>query len=74
MTTPSLGRVELLRVAEAVAQEKGITADEVLAAMAQAIETAARRKYGMEHEIQAEVDRKTGEIRIYRQLEVVDAV
>ncbi len=72
MTTPSLGRVELLRVAEAVAQEKGITADEVLEAMAQAIETAARRKYGMEHEIQAEVDRKTGEIRIYRQLQVVD--
>ena len=72
MTTPSLGRVELLRVAEAVAQEKGISPDEVLDAMAQAIQTAARRKYGLEHEILAEVDRKTGEIRLYRQLDVVE--
>ncbi len=72
MTTASLGRVELLRVADAVAQEKGISADEVLDAMAQAIQTAARRKYGVEHEIFAEVDRQTGEIRIYRQLEVVE--
>ncbi len=74
MTTPSLGRVELLRVAEAVAQEKGISPDEVLEAMAQAIQTAARRKYGLEHEIVAEVDRRTGEIRLYRQLEVVETV
>ena len=74
MNTPSLGRVELLRVADAVAQEKGISADEVLEAMAQAIQTAARRKYGLEHEITAEIDRKSGEIRVYRQLEVVDAV
>jgi N utilization substance protein A len=74
MNTPSLGRVELLRVADAVAQEKGISADEVLEAMAQAIQTAARRKYGLEHEITAEIDRKSGEIRVYRQLEVVDDV
>ena len=74
MNTPSLGRVELLRVADAVAQEKGISADEVLDAMAQAIQTAARRKYGLEHEITAEIDRKSGEIRVYRQLEVVDTV
>ena len=74
MDTPSLGRVELLRVADAVAQEKGISADEVLDAMAQAIQTAARRKYGLEHEITAEIDRRSGEIRVYRQLEVVDAV
>jgi len=74
MNTPSLGRLELLRVADAVAQEKGISADEVLDAMAQAIRTAARRKYGLEHEITAEIDRKSGEIRVYRQLEVVDEV
>ncbi len=74
MNTPTLGRVELLRVADAVAQEKGISADEVLDAMAQAIQTAARRKYGLEHEITAEIDRKTGEIQVFRQLEVVDDV
>lgn len=68
------GRAELLRVAETVAQEKGITATEVIEAMEQAIQTAARRKYGMEHEIVAELDRKTGEISLYRELEVVEDV
>ncbi|HEU5483107.1 MAG TPA: transcription termination factor NusA [Sphingomicrobium sp.] len=71
-TGSSLGRAELLRVAETVAQEKGISADEVLEAMEQAVQTAARRKYGMEHEIVAEIDRRSGDIRLYRELEVAD--
>jgi len=69
-----LGRAELLRVAETVAQEKGISTPEVIEALEQAVQTAARRKYGLEHEIVAEIDRKTGEIRIYRELEVVEEV
>jgi N utilization substance protein A len=70
----SLNRAELLRVAEAVAQEKGITSGEVMDAMEQAMQTAARRKYGQEHEIRAEIDRKTGEIRLWRVLEAVEQV
>ena len=70
----SLGRAELLRIAETVAQEKGISAGEVLDAMEQAVQTAARRKYGQEHEIVAEIDRKTGDIRIYRELEISETV
>ena len=70
----SLGRAELLRIAETVAQEKGISAGEVLDAMEQAVQTAARRKYGQEHEIVAEIDRKTGDIRIYRELEISENV
>ena len=70
----SLGRAELLRIAETVAQEKGISAGEVLDAMEQAVQTAARRKYGQEHEIVAEIDRKTGDIRIYRELEIAENV
>ncbi len=73
-TTAGLGRLELIRIAESVAQEKGISVDEVLVAMEQAIQTAARRKYGQEHQIVAEVDRKTGEISLYRELEVADEV
>lgn len=69
-----LGRAELLRVAETVAQEKGISPGEVLDAMEQAVQTAARRKYGLEHEIKAEIDRRTGDIRLYRVLEVADPV
>ena len=70
--SPGVGRYELIRIAETVAQEKGISMEEVLLAMEQAIQTAARRKYGQEHEIVAEVDRRTGNIGLYRELEVVD--
>jgi transcription termination/antitermination protein NusA len=73
-TAPGLGRLELIRIAESVAHEKGIGVDEVIVAMEQAIQTAARRKYGQEHQIVAEVDRKTGDIGLYRELEVSDEI
>jgi N utilization substance protein A len=71
---PVFGRAELLRIAEAVAQEKGIAPAEVIEAMEQAIGTAARRKYGQELEIRAEIDRKSGEIGIFRVMQVVEEV
>jgi N utilization substance protein A len=70
----ALGRGELVRVAESVAQEKGITTGEVIQALEQAVQTAARRKYGQEHEIVAEIDPRSGDIRLYRELEVAEAV
>ena len=70
----SLNRLELLQVADAVAREKSIEKDIVLGAMEEAVQKAARSKYGAENEIRAEIDRKTGEIRISRLLEVVDRV
>ena len=73
-TSPGLGRLELIRIAENVAQEKGIGVEDVIVAMEQAIQTAARRKYGQEHQIVAEVDRKTGDIGLYRDLEVADEI
>lgn len=73
-TTGGIGRLELIRIAESVAQEKGIDVNDVLIAMEQAIQTAARRKYGQEHQIVAEVDRKTGEISLFRQLEVAEDI
>ena len=73
-TSQGLGRLELIRIAENVAQEKGIGIDDVIVAMEQAIQTAARRKYGQEHQIVAEVDRKTGDIGLYRDLEVADEI
>ena len=67
-------RLELLQVADAVAREKAIDQDIVLEAMEEAIQKAARTKYGIENEIRAEIDRETGEIRIARLLEVVDTI
>src|ERR1700679_1401072 len=66
--------MELLHVADAVSREKGIERDEALAAMEQAVQKAGRPKYGHEHDIRAEIDRKTGEVRLQRYLQVADPI
>ena len=72
--TAALPRPELLQVADTVAREKNIDRDEVLEAMEQAIQKAGRSKYGHEHDIRANIDRKTGEILLSRYLEVVEVI
>ncbi len=66
--------MELLQVAEVVSREKGIEREEVLVAMEQAIQKAGRAKYGHEHDIRAQVDRKTGEVHLQRWLQVADPI
>ena len=68
------GRQEMLQVAEAVAREKGIDAEEVLVAMEQAIQRAGRTKYGLERDIRANIDRKSGAIRLARYREAVEEI
>jgi len=70
----SANRLELLQIADAVAREKSIDRILVLAAMEDAIQKAAKSRYGSENEIRAEIDPKTGEIRLARLLEVVETV
>ncbi|HEX9648166.1 MAG TPA: transcription termination factor NusA [Alphaproteobacteria bacterium] len=72
--TPSLTRPELLQVADAVARDKSIDREIVIEAMEQAIQTAARRKYGQELDIVAHIDRASGEIRLSRRRAVVEEV
>ena len=74
METTALSRTELLQVADAVAREKSIEREEVLEAMEQAIGKAGRAKYGHEHDIRAEIDRRTGEIYLRRFREVVEEI
>ncbi|WP_341705163.1 transcription termination factor NusA [Ferrovibrio sp.] len=73
-TVTSFNRLELLQVADVVAREKAIERDVVLMAMEDAIQKAARSRYGLENDIHAEIDRKTGEIRLERHLQVVDKI
>ncbi|MGH6976140.1 MAG: transcription termination factor NusA [Stellaceae bacterium] len=73
-TSAAYPRLELLQVADTVARDKGIDRDEVLQAMEQAIQKAGRSKYGQEYDIRAEIDRKSGEIRLMRFREVADPV
>ncbi len=70
----SANRLELLQIADAVAREKAIDRDVVIQAMEDAIQKAAKSRYGSENEIRAEIDSKTGEIRLARLLEVVEEV
>ncbi|QCI64524.1 transcription termination factor NusA [Phreatobacter stygius] len=70
----SANRLELLQIADAVAREKQIDRQIVLEAMEDAIQKAARSRYGQETEVRAEINGKTGEIRLSRLLLVVDQV
>src|ERR1700693_319631 len=70
----SANRLELLQIADAVAREKSIDRQIVLASMEDAIQKAARSRYGQETEVRAEINPKTGEIRFSRLLLVVDQI
>jgi len=70
----SANRLELLQIADAVAREKSIQREVVLAAMADAIQKAARSRYGQETNIRAQINSKTGDIKLQRLLEVVENV
>ncbi len=73
-TTLGLARPELIQVADTVAREKSIDREEVLVAMEQAIQKAGRSKYGHEHDIRADINRKTGEIMLAKYTEIVETV
>lgn len=64
--------LELLQVADAVAREKSIDKEIVIAAMEDAIQMAARRRYGMDLNIQATIERVDGGITLKRVWEVVE--
>jgi N utilization substance protein A len=70
----SANRLELLQIADAVAREKSIDRSIVIAAMEDAIAKAARSRYGAETDVHAEINSKTGELRLARHLLVVEAV
>lgn len=70
----SANRLELLQIADAVAREKSIEKEVVIQAMEDAIQKAAKSRYGSENEIKAEIDPKTGEIGLARLMEVVEDV
>src|SRR4249919_322759 len=70
----SANRLELLQIADAVAREKSIDRKIVMAAMEDAIQKAAKSRYGAENDIRCEIDPKTGETKLTRVLQVVDTV
>ena len=70
----SANRIELLTIADAVAREKLIDRSIVIEAMADAIQKAAKQRYGLDTNIRADINEKTGEIKLQRLLEVSEVV
>ena len=74
MLNRGLDKVELLRIVEAVADEKSIDKEIVLESMESAIQKAALTKFGTENNIRVIIDRLSGEIKIQKVLDIVEEV
>ena len=70
----SANRAELLAIANSVASEKMIDKSIVIEAMEEAIQKSARNRYGAENDIRAKLDPRTGDLRLWRVVEVVEEV
>jgi N utilization substance protein A len=70
----SANRLELLQIADAVAREKAIDRSIVITAMEDAIAKAARSRYGAETDVHADINSKTGDLRLSRHMLVVESV
>ena len=74
MAAVSANRLELLQIADAVAREKSIDRNIVIAAMEEAIAKAARARYGSETDVHAEIHPKTGQLSLTRHMLVSENV
>ena len=74
MLNRGLDKLELLRIVEAVANEKSIDKELVIGSMESAIQKAALTKFGNDNNIEVVIDRENGEIKIQKILEIVETV
>ena len=61
-------KLELLRIAEAVALEKSIDKELIISSMETGIAKAAKSKFGQDNEIKVSINRDNGDIEIFRKL------
>ncbi|MBV8237411.1 MAG: transcription termination/antitermination protein NusA [Sphingomonas sp.] len=73
-TGVTANRAELIAIANSVANEKMIDRAIVIEAMEDAIQRAARTRYGQEMDIRAKLDPNNGDLRLWRVVEVVEQV
>ena len=74
MLNRGLDKLELLRIVEAVANEKSIDKELVLGSMESAIQKAALTKFGNDNDIEVVINRENGEIKIQKVLTIVENV
>ena len=63
---------EILRIAEAVANEKSIDKELILSSMETGIQKAAKARFGAENEVKVVINRDSGEINLYRVLKIAE--
>ena len=74
MLNRGLDKLELLRIVEAVANEKSIDKELVIESMESAIQKAALTKFGNDNNIEVIIDRESGDIKILKVLDIVEKV
>ena len=74
MLNRALDKLELLRIVEAVANEKSIDKELVIGSMESAIQKAALTKFGNDNNIEVSINRDSGEIKIQKVLEIVETI
>ena len=65
-------KLELLRIAEAVALEKSIDKELIISSMETGIAKAAKSKFGQENEIKVSINRDNGDIELFRKLVIAE--
>ncbi|MCC6278556.1 MAG: transcription termination/antitermination protein NusA [Oligoflexia bacterium] len=65
---------ELSRMIDQVGKDKGIDKKVIIEAIEMALETAARKKFGANKEIEAQYNEETGDIKIYEFKNVVEEI
>jgi len=63
---------EVLAVAEIMANEKGVEKEIIFEAIEAALATATRKSYDDEIDVRVEIDRKTGDYRTFKRMEVIE--
>ena len=74
MLNRGLDKLELLRIVEAVANEKSIDKELVIGSMESAIQKAALTKFGNDNNIEVIINRENGDIKIQKVLDIVEKV
>ena len=66
--------MNLKREIDQIAKDKGIDVNEIISALEEAMKQAARRRHGLDREIEARFNDELGEIELFEFREVVEAV
>ena len=65
-------KLEILRIADAVASEKSIDKELIISSMETAVQKAVKTRYGADNDIRVNIDRKTGDIVLNLVLKIVE--